>query len=125
VSDTNTNASIRVLIVDDSEDQLRLLRTYFERAGCTVESAGAAEDAIRLYESTTPDLVVIDLVLPGMDGWELAARVRADNPDCKIVITSVLDEEDYPSDHATLPKPVTGADVRRVLRELIPGWSEQ
>jgi CheY-like chemotaxis protein len=125
VSDTSTNPPVRVLIVDDSEDQLLLLSTYFERAGCTVDAAATAEDAIQLYESSAPDVAVIDLVLPGMDGWELTARLRADKPQCKIAITSVLDEQDYPSDHATLPKPVTGADVRRLLGELVPGWSEE
>jgi CheY-like chemotaxis protein len=125
VNDRGTNPDVRVLIVDDSDDQLMLLRTYFERAGCTVETAGTAEDAIHAYGLAAPDLAVLDLVLPGMDGWELAQRLRSDNPECKIVITSVLDEEDYPSDHATLPKPVTGADVRRVLRELVPKWTER
>jgi CheY-like chemotaxis protein len=124
VSD-NSTTNVRVLIVDDSADQLLLLRTYFERAGCDVQSVGTAEDAIRAFDGPAPDMAVIDLVLPGMDGWELAARLRKDKPECKIVITSVLDEQDYPIDHATLPKPVTGADVRRVLAELVPGWSER
>jgi CheY-like chemotaxis protein len=123
VSDTSTNPPVRVLIVDDSADQLRLLRTYFERAGCTVDSAASAEEAVRMYEASAPDLAVIDLVLPGMDGWELTAQLHVDKPLCKIAITSVLDEHDYPRDHATLPKPVTGADVRRVLSELVPRWT--
>jgi CheY-like chemotaxis protein len=125
MSDSETSASVRVLIVDDSEDQLRLLSTYFERAGCAVESVGNAEDAISAFEISVPDLAVIDLLLPGMDGWELAARMQKSRPECKIVITSVLDEQDYPIDHATLPKPVTGADVRRVLSELVPTWTEK
>jgi CheY-like chemotaxis protein len=125
VSATGTDRTVRVLIVDDSEDQLLLLRTYFERAGCVVDSVGTAEDAIRVAHESEPDLAVIDLVLPGMDGWEFATRLRADKPNCKIVITSVLNEEDYPTEHATLPKPVSGADVRRVLHELVPHWSEK
>jgi CheY-like chemotaxis protein len=97
MSDSDNNGTTRVLIVDDSEDQLLLLRTYFERAGCTVESVGTAEDAINAFDASAPDLAVIDL----------------------------LDEHEYPVDHATLPKPVTGADVRRVLAELVPGWTEK
>ncbi|MCU1544806.1 MAG: response regulator [Microbacteriaceae bacterium] len=125
MSDSDNNGTTRVLIVDDSEDQLLLLRTYFERAGCTVESVGTAEDAINAFDASAPDLAVIDLLLPGMDGWELAARMKERRPECNIVITSVLDEHEYPVDHATLPKPVTGADVRRVLAELVPGWTEK
>jgi len=111
-----------VLVVDDSEDQRLLLRRYFERAGCTVNTAGTAEDAVASYTATPPSLVVVDLVLPGMDGWELAAQIRNHIPGCAIVITSVLDESDYPNSDAVLPKPVTGDDVRRVLGECVPGW---
>lgn len=115
---------VHVLIVDDSEDQRLLLRTYFERSGCDVEVASTAEEAIVSYGSLEPDLAVIDLVLPGMDGWALASRMTVDKPDCAIAITSVLDAEDYPAGHATLPKPVTRANVRQVLRDCVPKWVE-
>ena len=114
---------VRVLIVDDSDDQRHLLRRYFERAGCDVRDAPNAEIAIEAYAVLTPDLAVIDLILPGMDGWALAARLGADNPDCVIAITSVLDEEDYPNGHASLPKPVTGAHVRQMLHDFVPKWN--
>jgi CheY-like chemotaxis protein len=114
----------RILVVDDSEDQRTLLARYFERAGCVVVSVGSAEDAILAYSRSTPHLAVIDLVLPGMSGWELSSRLRADRPECVIVVTSVLDPADYPLADASLPKPFTGAQVRRVLRDHVPSWSE-
>jgi CheY-like chemotaxis protein len=112
-----------VLIVEDSDDQRLLLRRYFERAGCDVRVAPSAEEAIAAYSIVTPDLAVIDLVLPGMDGWELAVRLGADNPDCIIAITSVLNAEDYPLGHPSLPKPVTGANVRQMLADFVPKWT--
>jgi len=112
-----------VLIVDDSDDQRHLLRRYFERAGCDVRDAPSAEAAIDAYGAVTPDLAVIDLILPGMDGWALAVRLGADNPECIIAITSVLDTEDYPQGHASLPKPVTGAHVRKMLLDYVPKWN--
>jgi CheY-like chemotaxis protein len=115
---------VHVLIVDDSEDQLLLLRTYFERSGCDVEVASTAEEAIASYGCVNPDVAVIDLVLPGMDGWALASLMTVDKPDCVIAITSVLDEEDYPSGHLSLPKPVTRAHVRQMLRDSVPKWVE-
>jgi len=115
---------VHVLIVDDSEDQLLLLRTYFERSGCDVEVASTAEEAIASHGYVNPDLAVIDLVLPGMDGWALASLMTVDKPDCVIAITSVLDAEDYPAGHLSLPKPVTRAHVRQMLRESIPKWVE-
>ena len=114
---------VQVLIVEDSDDQRLLLRRYFERAGCDVRVAPNAEEAILLYGTELPDLAVIDLVLPGMDGWALAAQLGKDHPDCVIAITSVLDTEDYPDGHATLPKPVSGAHVRKMLHDWVPKWN--
>lgn len=115
--------AVRVLVVEDSEDQAELLRQYFERAGCVVTTAITAEDAIEAYTQETPTLAVIDLQLPGMDGWELAGRLRADRPECAIVITSVLDTADFPAADAILPKPFTGAQIRQVLKDTVPGWN--
>jgi CheY-like chemotaxis protein len=120
-----TGERVKVLIVDDSDDQRLLLRRYFEKAGCEVTDAATAELAIASYAESTPDLAVIDLVLPGMDGWELADRVKFDNPDCEIAITSVLNEEHYPKAHHALPKPVTGAQVLRALNDYVPKWKKE
>jgi CheY-like chemotaxis protein len=114
---------VRILIVDDSEDQLLLLQRYFERAGCAVEIAGSAFDALELFRARTPDLTVIDLYMPGMDGWELAAQLTTEVPETPIAITSVLGTTHYPTEHAALPKPVTGAHVRSALEQLVPRWS--
>ena len=116
---------VRVLIVDDSDDQRLLLRTYFERAGCIVDEAVNAEDALAFCVHAQPDLTVVDLILPGMDGWALTHQLRLDRPECVIAITSVLDAEEYPAAQAALPKPVSGAHVRQVLREWVPKWTER
>jgi CheY-like chemotaxis protein len=112
---------VRVLIVDDSDDQRMLLRRYFERAGCEVLEAPTALDALETYKSNHPDLTVIDLVLPGMDGWALAEVLSATSS--AIAISSVMDREHYPAQHAALPKPVTSAQVRSTLEQLVPRWT--
>lgn len=118
----STENPVHVLIVDDSDDQLQLLRAYFERAGCAVSVASTATDAMLAWDDTTPDLTVIDLVLPGMDGWELADHLRSKHPGCAIAITSVLGEEHYPEGYAVLPKPVTSVQVREALTATVPRW---
>jgi CheY-like chemotaxis protein len=122
MSDSVMTGPVRVLVVEDSEDQSALLRQNFERAGCRVTTVENAEQAIEAYLADPPELAVIDLVLPGMDGWELVARVRADLPDCAIAITSVLDAADFPEAEAILPKPFTGAEIRQVLKDTVPRW---
>lgn len=114
---------VNVLIVDDSDDQRMLLRRYFERAGCDVVEAGTALDALDFFAARQPDLAVIDLFLPGMDGWQLAAELQRKQPTMPIAITSVLAVEHYPAEHAALPKPVTNAHVRSALEQLVPWWT--
>jgi CheY-like chemotaxis protein len=123
----NTTAAdrVRVLVVEDSEDQANLLRRYFEKAGCAVTTVRTAEDAIAAYAAEVHDLAVIDLQLPGMDGWELARRLKADRPRCAIAITSVLDPKDFPDADAVLPKPFTGDQVRDVLERTVPRWTRE
>jgi CheY-like chemotaxis protein len=113
---------VRVLVVEDSDDQRALLRTYFEKAGCAVVTVKNAEEAILAYTETAPELAVVDLVLPGMDGWALVEKLRVDVPDCAIAIASVLDEHKYPAAQAVLPKPFTRAQILRVLEECVPRW---
>jgi CheY-like chemotaxis protein len=113
---------VRVLVVEDSEDQRDLLRAYFEKAGCAVVTVKNAEEAIPAYEETEPELAVVDLVLPGMDGWALAEKIRVEVPGCAIAITSVLDVRKYPDAQAILPKPFTRAQILRVLEDCVPRW---
>jgi CheY-like chemotaxis protein len=110
----------RVLVVEDSEDQRNLLRTYLEKAGCSVVAVPNAEDAIASYLLQTPQLAVIDLLLPGINGWELVRKLRHDRPGCAIVVSSVLDIADFPAAEAILPKPFTRAQVLQVLKDCVP-----
>jgi CheY-like chemotaxis protein len=113
---------VRVLVVEDSDDQRSLLRAYFEKAGCAVVTVKNAEDAILAYLEEAPELAVVDLLLPGMDGWELVAQMRNEIPDCAIAVTSVLDERRFPEAEATLPKPFTRAQILQVLSHCVPRW---
>jgi CheY-like chemotaxis protein len=113
---------VRILVVEDSDDQRELLRAYFEKAGCAVVTVRNAEEAIPAYAETEPELAVVDLVLPGMDGWALVEKLRADVPNCAVVIASVLDTRRYPEAQAVLPKPFTRAQVLQVLGDCVPRW---
>ena len=65
-----------VLIVDDEPDALELLTFHLKAAGCEVMSAADGEEALRKARTLVPDLIILDLMLPDMTGWELCAMVR-------------------------------------------------
>ena len=116
-----TPAAPLVLVVEDNVDQRDLLRRNFERAGCRVVVAESAEAATLSYRELTPDLAVVDLILPGMDGSTFIAQLRRERPQCAIVVTSVLDPMDFPDSDGVLPKPFTRAEVEGVLDVCLPG----
>jgi DNA-binding response OmpR family regulator len=83
-----------VLVVDDEPAIVRLIRDYLERAGFAVVSAANGEDALRVFTRGHPDLVILDLGLPGADGLDVARAMRraADTP--IIMLTARAEESD-------------------------------
>ena len=68
----------RVLVVDDDKEIVRILRAYLEKAGYIVLTAYDGETALHVIRSDRPDLVVLDIMLPDRDGWDITRLVRAD-----------------------------------------------
>ncbi len=106
----------RVLVVDDEPDELALLTRHLRRLGCDVVGLATAEDALADEAHLEAAAVAfIDLRLPGMSGVDLIVRLRELRPGLALVVTSVLDTDDYPVVDAWLPKPFTGDGVQRAL----------
>ena len=68
----------RILVVDDDREIVRLVRSYLEKAGMTVFTAYDGDEAMHFIRSERPDLIVLDLMLPKRDGWEVTRWLRAD-----------------------------------------------
>jgi len=68
----------RVLVVEDNLVNLELVTELLEQEGCEVLSAQSAEDGLRLAAAERPDLVLMDLQLPGMTGYEATRQLKAD-----------------------------------------------
>ena len=69
----------KVLIVDDDSDNLGIPEQYLAHYGAEVKTAGNGEEALKALEGWEPTLILLDLSMPVMDGWEMLKRVRA-NP---------------------------------------------
>jgi CheY-like chemotaxis protein len=77
-----------ILIVDDEPALAKTLVMIFERAGYTAEAVFSGEEAMAWITDRAPSLVITDVIMPGMDGIELAKRVRESYPDCQILLFS-------------------------------------
>ena len=68
----------RILIADDDPDIIRVVRGYLEQASYQTLAASDGDSALRLVRQERPDVVVLDLMLPGRSGWEVLQSIRAD-----------------------------------------------
>ena len=69
----------RILVVDDNQDSLEILRARLESWGYRIQTASDGEDALAMIEAGPPDLILLDIMMPRMDGMEVARRVKG-NP---------------------------------------------
>ena len=118
----------RILVVDDDKEIVRIVRAYLEQAGYVVLVAHNGETALHMLRSERPDLVVLDLMLPDRDGWDITRIARKDESLAGtpiIMLTARADEQDKimglelgADDY--IPKPFSPhevvARVRAVLR---------
>ena len=66
----------KVLVVDDDEHICELIRLYFEKEGFAVNIANDGNKAIETFKSLVPDVVILDIMLPGADGWQVCREIR-------------------------------------------------
>lgn len=79
---------VKILIADDDQNIRELLRLYIEKKGYTALEAKDGEEAVALFLSETPDLVLLDVMMPKLDGWQVCRRIRAESSCPVIMITA-------------------------------------
>jgi two-component system, OmpR family, alkaline phosphatase synthesis response regulator PhoP len=83
-----------VLVVDDNPQNLELLLAYLEEVDCTTNSAGDGAEAMDIIRKTLPDLVLLDVMMPKMSGFEVCRRLK-NNPDTAeipVIMVTALNE---------------------------------
>jgi two-component system cell cycle response regulator DivK len=117
-----------ILVVEDQEDNRRILRDLLTTGGFDMIEAENGNDAITAAEANRPDLILMDIQLPVLDGYEAARRIRA-NPDLRtipiIAVTSYALNTDEPKImaagcNAYVPKPYSPRALLAKIRELLP-----
>ncbi len=119
----------KVLVVDDDTKTVELVRLYLNRDGYRVITAGDGREALRLAREGRPDLIVLDLMLPGIDGLEVCRTLRQESEVPIIMLTALTTDDDRlrgldlgADDYVSKPfsPRELAARVRAVLRRL-PG----
>ena len=123
-----------ILIVDDDREIIRLVRSYLENANFTIWDASDGETALQILRRERPDLLILDLMLPQIDGLDIARYIRADANLHKtpiIMLTARITDTDKilglelgADDYITKPfnPQEVVARVRAVLRRANPDW---
>ncbi len=119
----------RILAVEDDERIRSAVKLALEDEGWTVDEAGSGEEAIELFSRVTPDVVLIDIMLPGIDGFELCRTLRRTSDVPIVMVTARNDTHDVVAgleagadDYLTKPfaPKELSARIRALLRRIRP-----
>ena len=114
----------RLLVVDDEAPVRRMLLDVFRSFGHDVVVAASGDEALRLFAEGDYDVVVTDLLMPGMSGWEVIARLRRAAPRVPVILLTGsapdVDAEQVRRERVTLVhKPASLAQLRAALQDVL------
>ena len=84
----------KIMVVDNEPDIVDLTRTVLELGGYNVVTARSGEECLRLLEKEKVDLVLLDIMMPGMSGWDVFNRINKKSTGIKVAFMSVLEISD-------------------------------
>lgn len=117
------SGDLEVLVVDDQPEILELAARVLERAGHRVQRRSSGEEAIGLIREGSLDVLVTDLVMPGMSGQELIAATRSERPTVGVVVITGFpgdSERSLPPDAEVVTKPFRSSQLVEAVRRVAP-----
>ncbi|MEO8194871.1 MAG: response regulator [Gemmatimonadales bacterium] len=96
-----------ILVVDDNEDNANIIRDYLEARGYPISVAYSGSEAMELFEKEKPSLVLLDVMMPGMDGWQVCREMKASTSGKNIRVIMVTALQDWMDKRQAIE---TGAD---------------
>ena len=81
----------KILVVDDDQNICELLRLYIEKEGFEVRIANDGRKALEIFEEQNPDLIMLDIMLPELDGWQVCREIRKKSQ-CPIIMLTAKGE---------------------------------
>ena len=84
----------KILVVDDNEDNANIIRDYLEARGYPITVAYNGDEAMAQFESVKPSLVLLDVMMPGMDGWQVCRQIKASPSarDVRVIMVTALQD---------------------------------
>jgi len=93
-SDAAADALGTILAIDDEPDVVEMISVYFGNSGYRVIGAGHGSDGLMLAELDAPDVVLLDIMMPGIDGVEVLQQVRTRWPDMPVIMLTAMANEE-------------------------------
>ncbi len=115
----------RILVVDDDENVREVLADLLLLEGHEVFLADDGEKAIHLFQEKKPDLIITDLGMPGISGWEVSRQAKAMQPEIKVIVISgwgaTLEKDQLERNYVdqVLPKPFHLDQVKNTIAEVM------
>jgi DNA-binding response OmpR family regulator len=97
----------RILVVDDNEDNAHIIRDYLESKGYQIAVAYNGDEAMTLFESVKPSIVLLDVMMPGRDGWQVCREIKTSPSGKNVRVVMVTALQDWMDKRQALE---TGAD---------------
>lgn len=116
--------SPRILVVDTEPALCQVMVKFLQRWGYEAECATSNGEAMAILKQNGADLVLLDMLLPGMTGHELAPHIKQFNPNIPVVLISAFPPDSVPGVDYIYTKPVTPAKLRQIVESIL-GTNEQ